>query len=103
MQKQFPKTRVSVFDEKEIESLAMGAFMSVSRGSQQDGKLITSGELTVTDAPIGLILSETCFYAESGGQVGDRGVLRKDGGVFRVLDTHFLKAWVLAHWLKLLL
>jgi leucyl aminopeptidase len=41
MQKQFPKTRVTVLDEKEIESLAMGAFMSVSRGSQQDGKLIT--------------------------------------------------------------
>ena len=41
MQKQFPKTRVSVLDEKEIESLGMGAFMSVTRGSRQDGKMIT--------------------------------------------------------------
>ncbi|MBT8129725.1 MAG: leucyl aminopeptidase family protein, partial [Gammaproteobacteria bacterium] len=40
MQKQFPKTRVNVLDEKEIENLGMGAFMSVTRGSRQDGKLI---------------------------------------------------------------
>jgi len=41
MQKQFPKTRVTVLGEKEIESLGMGAFMSVTRGSRQDGKMIT--------------------------------------------------------------
>ncbi len=34
-----------------------------------------------------IVLDRTPFYAESGGQVGDRGVLRKDNGVFRVLDT----------------
>jgi len=34
-----------------------------------------------------VVLEHTPFYAESGGQVGDRGVLRKQGGVFRVLDT----------------
>jgi alanyl-tRNA synthetase len=34
-----------------------------------------------------VVLDHTPFYAESGGQVGDRGVLRKHGGVFRVLDT----------------
>ena len=34
-----------------------------------------------------VVLDRTPFYAESGGQVGDRGVLRKPGGVFRVLDT----------------
>jgi len=41
MQKQFPKTKVTVLNEKEIEALGMGAFMSVSKGSQQEGKLIT--------------------------------------------------------------
>ncbi len=41
MQKQFPKTRVTVLEEKAIESMGMGAFMSVTRGSQQPGKLIT--------------------------------------------------------------
>ena len=34
-----------------------------------------------------VVLAETPFYAESGGQVGDRGVLRWRGGRARVIDT----------------
>jgi alanyl-tRNA synthetase len=34
-----------------------------------------------------LVLSETPFYAESGGQIGDRGVLRVNGSEINVLDT----------------
>ncbi|HYE36977.1 alanine--tRNA ligase [Methylocaldum sp.] len=34
-----------------------------------------------------LILAKTPFYAESGGQVGDRGVIRAGEGLFEVFDT----------------
>jgi len=34
-----------------------------------------------------VILDHTPFYAESGGQVGDSGLLHLDGGVFEVKDT----------------
>ena len=35
----------------------------------------------------GAILAETPFYAESGGQIGDRGALRTDTALFEVEDT----------------
>ncbi|OZI14483.1 alanine--tRNA ligase [Sodalis-like symbiont of Philaenus spumarius] len=34
-----------------------------------------------------VVLDETTFYGESGGQVGDRGVLKAASGVFEVADT----------------
>jgi alanyl-tRNA synthetase len=34
-----------------------------------------------------IILNETCFYAESGGQIGDTGKLIKGKNIFEVLDT----------------
>ena len=35
----------------------------------------------------GVVLSSTPFYAESGGQIGDTGILVEDGKLFRVDDT----------------
>lgn len=35
-----------------------------------------------------IVLDKTPFYAESGGQVGDRGLLTSTGGLFEVEDTH---------------
>ncbi len=44
-----------------------------------------------------VVLDETPFYAESGGQVGDRGVVQSAQGIFAVEDTQKILASVFGH------
>jgi alanyl-tRNA synthetase len=44
-----------------------------------------------------VVLDHTPFYAESGGQVGDRGELKGGGGIFAVEDTLKIQAAVFGH------
>jgi len=52
----------------------------------------------LNEGEIGIVvLDATPFYAESGGQVGDRGQLRFGGGIFAVEDTQKIQAKVFGH------
>ena len=52
----------------------------------------------LSEGDIGVIvLDDTPFYAESGGQVGDRGELRSTHGIFAVEDTQKIQASVFGH------
>ena len=44
-----------------------------------------------------IVLSETCFYAESGGQVGDRGIIAGPNGRVQVEDTQSPVAGLIVH------
>ena len=53
---------------------------------------------TLNEGDLGVVvLDETPFYAESGGQVGDRGVLQSAQGIFAVDDTQKIQATVFGH------
>jgi misacylated tRNA(Ala) deacylase len=43
--------------------------------------------IVLASAPEGIVLDRTIFYARSGGQPGDTGVLRWDGGETAIADT----------------
>jgi alanyl-tRNA synthetase len=54
----------------------------------EQGQLADSASAsTASGPPIALILDQTPFYAEAGGQVGDIGTIRGEGFVFQVDDT----------------
>ncbi len=45
-----------------------------------------------------VILDTTPFYAESGGQIGDKGLIKTSHGLFRVEDTQKIQAKIYVHY-----
>ncbi len=54
---------------------------------QEDSYLATASATVIAAGPDGVVLDRTPFYARSGGQPGDTGVLRWNGGETTVADT----------------
>jgi alanyl-tRNA synthetase len=50
----------------------------------EDNEELTEAE---EGQPVRVVLERTPFYAEGGGQIGDRGIIRTETGVIRVEDT----------------
>jgi len=73
-----------------LKSLATGLFKEGERVSH-----LSQGEIGY------IILEETPFYGEQGGQVGDSGDLVFDGGRARVLDTKLSKWGTTIHFVEL--
>jgi misacylated tRNA(Ala) deacylase len=52
-----------------------------------DSRCITAAATVLSSTPQGVVLDRTIFYARSGGQPGDSGVLRWPGGEAAIADT----------------
>src|SRR5207244_6626434 len=85
------------FVEKGTQFLGYHAVRSARRvaGILVNGALVDSIEGHGATAE--LILDQTPFYAESGGQVGDMGTLSSPNGVARVVNTYAPVRGVVVH------
>ena len=100
MAEQKAKARASWAGSGEAANLAIWFELAEKHGGTEflgydtetaEGQVLAlvSGEAPVdaTRGAVSVVVNQTPFYAESGGQVGDSGYLRWDGGEARVTDT----------------
>ena len=71
-------------------------FTGYDEGLEADGEVVALlkdgkpvGSLSAGDEGV-LILDRTPFYAERGGQIGDRGRILREGALFDVRDTQYM-------------
>ena len=81
-----PDTVFLGYDKSSTSAILVGILTH-----EQSVASITKGESAM------LILDQTPFYAESGGQIGDIGSISSDEGVFDVTDTFKIKGNIYVH------
>lgn len=81
-----PATTFHGYETLEIKGKVLALY---KEGSTVDE--LAEGDLGV------VVLDETPFYAESGGQVGDSGIVQSAQGIFAVEDTQKIQAAVFGH------
>ena len=80
------ETRFVGYESLRCDATVRGIITDDGSDEDHDGRLV--GELDADPRdPCRLVLDRSPFYGESGGQVGDRGVIRGDGFRFEVTDT----------------
>jgi alanyl-tRNA synthetase len=78
-------------------------FTGYDEGLEGDGEVIAVLKSSVPAPAVSadeegtLVLDRTSFYAERGGQIGDRGVITSGGARFEVLDTQYMGSAIAHH------
>src|SRR5215469_14566547 len=85
---------------KTIPSTEFTGYGATASSSQILALLVHQKPVELANAPqeAVLVLAETPFYAETGGQVGDEGVIGNQQGTFQVLDTKRPVPGLIAHY-----
>ena len=108
MEEQRERARRDAAAKREVVELAelpviRSEFTGYDLGLEAEGEVMTilKGEKAVPSLSVGeegrLVLDRTSFYAERGGQIGDRGAITNDGARFEVRDTQYMGEAIVHH------
>jgi alanyl-tRNA synthetase len=93
---EIPETRFEGYDVTELSDLGTEV---VRLATWKDGDPLRVSALSAGEAGV-VVLNQTIFYAESGGQVGDTGEILWEGGRARVNDTQKDASGVYFHFVE---
>src|SRR5699024_5113844 len=88
--KNLSETKFLGYDKLNTEATIENIFLN-----DDEEKVISSGEKGI------IVLSESTFYGESGGQVGDKGIIESKNGKAIVLDTQKNKNNAILHYVEM--
>ena len=84
LKQDLPATQFTGYEREEGESQITALVRLEQAGGRTSRARVQSAE---AGAEVEIVTAVTPFYSESGGQVGDQGWVRKEGGTVRITDT----------------
>ncbi len=86
----FKREDIEFVDSLSIRAKVMAIFKEEAK--KEERSLLTKA---TSGAEVEIVLNKTCFYAEGGGQVGDRGVLENERTKIEIIDTQLIEGAII--------